>query len=142
MPTNDDEAKAYLDKVIERRGYVLESHKLLAKNDLKVLQALDVMRDAAYADQRILDKKTKELILLVAQTAIHLPKRNIQNHIKLALDYGATPQEILEAIELLLPDAGIPTMFIGIEAWAEVVGAEKVDTSFASYEGGVRKAEG
>jgi len=82
-----------------------------------------------YLRQRRLDRKTKELLFIVSMTALKLPQRMIQNHVKLALDAGVSAEEILEAIETVLPEAGIPTMSHGLEAWAEVVGARRAEPS-------------
>ncbi|MPZ59818.1 MAG: carboxymuconolactone decarboxylase family protein [Propionibacteriales bacterium] len=122
--------------MVEQRGYVLESHKLLAEHDLDALKALNGVATACYLEERLLDDRTKELLFIVSMTALKLPKRAIQNHIKLALDLGITPQEILEAIEILLPEAGVPTLSHGLEAWAEVVGAEPFALEIETYEGG------
>lgn len=132
----DQEKREYLEHVIEQRGYVLESHKLLAEHDLDVLKALNGISTACYLEKRLLDERTKELLFIVSMTALKLPKRSIQNHIKLALDLGITPQEILEAIEILLPEAGMPTLQHGLEAWAEAVGAKKFEPGIETYEGG------
>lgn len=135
MPT-EDEKRDYLRYMVEQRGYVLESHKLLAEYDLDVLKALNGVATACYLKERLLDERTKELLFIVSMTALKLPKRAIQNHIKLALDLGITPQEILEAIETLLPEAGVPTLSHGIDAWAEVVGAAGFEPDIGTYEGG------
>lgn len=132
----EQEKKEYLEYMVEQRGYVLESHKLLAEHDLDVLKALNGIATACYLEERLLDERTKELLFIVSMTCLKLPKRAIQNHIKLALDLGITPQEILEAIEIVLPEAGVPTLSHGLEAWAEVVGATGFPLEVATYEGG------
>ena len=40
-------------------------------------------------------------------TVMRAAKGHIQSHIRVALDLGVTPQEILEAIEISLPEAGV-----------------------------------
>lgn len=134
--TTDEEKTAYLNHMVEQRGYVLESHKMLAEHDLDVLKAVNEVATACYLKERLLDERTKELLFIVSMTCLKLPKRQIQNHIKLALDLGVTPQEILEAIETVLPEAGIPTLSYGVEAWAEVLGYTGIDPEVTTYEGG------
>jgi alkylhydroperoxidase/carboxymuconolactone decarboxylase family protein YurZ len=53
-----------------------------------------------------LDPKTRELVFLGIQTAMGLP-RAIKVHVPRALEAGATDQEILWAITLALPNAGL-----------------------------------
>jgi 4-carboxymuconolactone decarboxylase len=52
-----------------------------------------------------------------------------------ALDLGVTPQEILEAIEIALPEAGIVAFQAGLEAWRETVGATGIEPTVAAREG-------
>ena len=52
------------------------------------------------------------------------------------LDLGVSPQEILEAIEISLPEAGIVAFQTGFDAWCEVVGAEGLEPMVAVHEGG------
>lgn len=45
----------------------------------------------------VLDKKTKELLMLVLTSVFHSPNR-IDEHLNLALEAGATKEEITEAL--------------------------------------------
>jgi 4-carboxymuconolactone decarboxylase len=131
-----DAAQQYVDDMARTRGYVLEYHKKMAKQDFPVLQAANGLVGAAYLDQRTLDRRTKELIFIVSLTVMRAAKGHIQSHIRVALDLGVTPQEILEAIEISLPEAGVVAFQHGFEAWAEVVGAEGLEPSVAVHDGG------
>ena len=53
-----------------------------------------------------------------------------------ALDLGVTASEILEAIEIALPQAGIVAFQAGVEAWREVVDAELLEPTVSVHEGG------
>ena len=76
---------------------------------------------AAYADlaevpwkKNHLDDKTKELIYLaVDAAATHLHSPGVRQHIRAALDHGATPDEIMETIKLTAT-LGIHAMNIGV----------------------------
>lgn len=129
-------AQEYIDDMAQKRGYVLDYHKKMALADFPVLQATNGIVSAAYLDQRTLDRKTKELIFIVSLTVMRASKGHIQSHIRVGLDLGLTPQEILEAIEIALPEAGIVAFQTGFDAWQEVVGAEGLEPSIAVHEGG------
>lgn len=131
-----DAAQAYVDDIASKRGYVLDYHKVLAKHDFALLQAANGVVSAAYLDQRTLDRKTKELIFIVSLTVMRASKGHIQSHIRVALDLGLTSREILEAIEISLPEAGIVAFQAGVEAWREVVGAEGLEPTVSVHEGG------
>lgn len=131
-----DEAQNYIDEMARSRGYVLKYHKVMAKHDFDVLKAANGLVDAAYLKERALDRRTKELIFIVSLTVMRASKGHIQSHIRVALDIGVSPREILEAIEIALPEAGVVAFQVGFEAWAEVVGAEGLEPSVRVHDGG------
>lgn len=134
--TKAEDAQQYIDEMVRKRGYVLDYHKVMAKHDFPVLEAANGLVGAAYLDQRTLDRRTKELIFIVSLTVMRAAKGHIQSHIRVALDLGVTPQEILEAIEISLPEAGIVAFQTGFDAWREVLGADGLEPTVKAHEGG------
>src|ERR671912_339044 len=102
-----EEKQAYVDQMAEKRGYVLDYHKVMAAQDFEVLQAANGLVNAAYLKERRLDRKTKELLFIISLTVMRASKGHIQSHIRVALDLGLSKEEILEAIEITLPEAGV-----------------------------------
>jgi 4-carboxymuconolactone decarboxylase len=123
----NEDPQRYIDEMITARGYVLDYHKIMAANDFLTMQAANDLINAAYLNQRTLDRKTKELIFIVSLVVLRAPKAHIQSHIRVALSVGATPTEILEAIEISLPEAGVVAFQTGVEIWAETVKAERLE---------------
>ena len=136
MTLSVDDAQSYIDDMARSRGYVLDYHKIMAKNDFAVLQATNNLVAKAYLDQRQLDRRTKELIFIVTLTTMRASKGHIQSHIRVAMDLGVSASEILEAIEIALPQAGIVAFQAGVEAWREVVDAQGIEPSVSVHEGG------
>ncbi len=132
----DDERQAYIDEMARARGYVLDYHKVMAKADFETLTTTNALVESVYLRQRTLDRRTKELLFIATLTVMRAGKGHIQSHIRAALDLGLTPQEILEAIEITLPEAGIVAFQAGFEAWREIVGAEGIEPTVAVFEGG------
>lgn len=131
-----DETQEYIDDMARSRGYVLDYHKVMAKYDFPVLQAANGLVSAAYLTQRTLDRRTKELIFIVSLTVMRASKRHIQSHIRVAIDLGVSAKEILEALEIALPEAGVVAFQTGFEAWCEVVGADGIEPSVSVHQGG------
>ena len=136
MTVSVEDAQSYIDDMARARGYVLDYHKVMAKHDFTVLQATNDLVARAYLDQRQLDRRTKELIFIATLTTMRASKGHIQSHIRVALDLGVSASEILEAIEIALPQAGIVAFQTGFEAWREVVGADGIEPSVQVHEGG------
>ena len=127
------EKQAYVDEMAQKRGYVLDYHKVMAEQDFEVLQAANDLIEAAYLKERRLDRKTKELLFIVSLTVMRASKTHIQSHIRVALDLGLSKEEILEAIEITLPEAGVVVFQEGFEAWREVTGAEGIEPNVEAH---------
>lgn len=127
------EKQALLDYMAKQRGYVNDWHALVATYDLDVAKAINPVPSAIYLAQRSLDKKTKELLFILSMTCLKLPHYVIQGHMRKALAFGVTPRQILEALEMAIPEGGFPLFEYGLKAWAEVVGAEPLFTKGDVY---------
>ena len=128
-----EEKQAYVDEMAEKRGSVLDYHKVMAEQDFEVLQAANGLIEAAYLKERRLDRKTKELLFIVSLTVMRASKSHIQSHIRVALDLGLSKEEVLEAIEITLPEAGVVVFQEGFEAWREVTGAEGIEPTVEAH---------
>jgi 4-carboxymuconolactone decarboxylase len=130
-----EEQQAYIDEMVRKRGYVLDYHKVLTKYDFDVMRATDNLVNAAYLQPRRLDRKVKELIFIVSLTVMRSEKNHIQSHIRAALQLGVSAEEILEALEMALPEAGVVAFQTGFAAWREVVGATGIEPSEDTLQG-------
>ncbi|MEA2682305.1 MAG: 4-carboxymuconolactone decarboxylase [Chloroflexota bacterium] len=126
---NGDAPQRYIDDMVRKRGYVLNYHKYMAKADYDVLVAANGLVDAVYLKPRLLDRKTKELLFILSLTVMRAEKSHITGHIRVALQLGLSPAEILEAIEIALPEAGVVAFQGGMDAWREAVGAAPLEPS-------------
>lgn len=122
-----DERQAYVDDLVRKRGYVLDYHRIMAAQDFDVLKAANNLVSSVYLNERRLDRRTKELLFILSLTVMRAERNHIASHIKVALECGLTPEEILEAIEIALPEAGVVAFQHGFEVWRDVVGAEGID---------------
>jgi len=119
-----EETEAFLENAQRERGYSLEMHRILAEADLEWVKKYNVFIEATYTGQRLLDRKTKELLQVVVEAALRADQDQIQAHIKVALREGATPQEILEALQTVIMPMGGLAFRRGVQAWAAETGIQ------------------
>ena len=104
MTTGDQQA--FLDETGQNRGYTLEMHQIMAANDLEWAKKYNQFIEATYTGQRLLDRKTKELLQIVVEAALRADVEQIQAHVRVALESGASPREILEALQAVIAPMG------------------------------------
>lgn len=119
---SSNEAQSFLEQASQNRGYTLEMHRILAAADLEWSKKYNDFIEATYTGQRLLDRKTKELLQIVVEAALRADVEHIQLHVKLALQEGATPQEILEALQSVIAPMGALAFRRGVQAWAAETG--------------------
>lgn len=117
-------AQAYLAKMQAERGYILGWHKILAERDFDFLQGYNGLLEAAYTNPRLLDAKTKEMIITAVLIAVRSLPDHIKTHLELCKKLGVTEQEMLEVLELVLPPAGVPAFMHSFDLWKQVYNVE------------------
>jgi 4-carboxymuconolactone decarboxylase len=122
----DLEQKKMLEEMKKKRGFILDFHKILIEEDLEFLKRYEELISTAYARQRSLSKKVKELVFIAALTALQADKSHLGAHMKVAMENGATKQEILEVLECIFPPCGVLRFMNGLDAFKEAV-EEKSD---------------
>ena len=118
----DDDARTFLEEMHRKRGYTLEMHRVMASADLEWLKKYTAFLEATYTNQRLLDRKTKELLQIVVETALRADVEQIRAHVRIALNEGATAPEILEALQAVIAPMGALAFRRGIQAWAAETG--------------------
>ena len=118
------QGKDFLDKTAQNRGYTLEMHKIMAIADIEWAQKYNAFIEATYTGHRTLDRKTKELLQIVVEAALRADVEQIQAHVRVALQEGATPQEILESLQAVIAPMGALAFRRGLQAWAAETGFE------------------
>jgi alkylhydroperoxidase/carboxymuconolactone decarboxylase family protein YurZ len=106
-----------LDSVSSSRGYSLPLHEVLAEHDPEVLAGYEQMMRSLYLGDRRLDGKTKEFVYVAVLVALGAAEEHIRAHMKKAVREGATKDEVLEAVELVVPAAGVARANVGFDIW-------------------------
>jgi alkylhydroperoxidase/carboxymuconolactone decarboxylase family protein YurZ len=123
--TAEDEGGGLLDSVRAARGYVLPLHSVLAEADPAVLEAYEGMMRALYHADRRLDAATKELVYVCVLVALGAAEEHVRAHMERAQREGASAEDVLEALELLVPAAGVARASAGFDVWRRTFAADR-----------------
>lgn len=116
-----DEAKEAFKKV--SLGSQNSAYDIIAQLDPQYFEKLKGLYvDATFGREGALARKTKELIMVGICCAL-LRQRGIRLHIERAFILGATPQEVLEAMEVAAIPGGMPGLWEGVDSLAAILKA-------------------
>ena len=92
-----------------------DAYEIIAELDPEYFAKLKgIYVDATFGREGALARKTKELIM-VGITCAMLRPRGVRVHTERALILGATPREVLEAMEVAAIPGGMPGLWLGVE---------------------------
>lgn len=120
-----DEVQTYLAQMEAERGYLLDWHKTLAAHDFEFLKSYNGLLAAAYTRPRLLDAKTKEMVITAVLMAVRSQPTHIKTHLEMCKKFGVTAQEMLEVLEVVLPPAGVPAFMHSFDLWRQVYDIEQ-----------------
>lgn len=107
-----------LERTTELRGFRYGLHDFIAHvHGVDALKKHNDHLEASYLKKGLLDRKTKELLIVVACLAQRDSIPHIQLHMHAAHKAGATPEEILEMLDLITGWLGGIAKTSGLEAW-------------------------
>jgi len=91
-------------------GYVPDTLKAIHDHNPQLVELIENL-DKVLLEDGALDKKTKRLIAL-ACVATRMCEDCIYPQAKVAMNYGATKEEILEAMQVCIITGGVPTFSV------------------------------
>jgi len=106
-----------LERVTRLRGFRYGLHDFLAELDLNALKSVNDHVEATYLKEGLLDRKTKELLIIAACVAQGDLVSHVQIHMHAAHKAGATTEEIMEVLDLIGGWTGSVNKAKGLEAW-------------------------
>jgi 4-carboxymuconolactone decarboxylase len=114
-----DTAKQAFEKT--SLGAQNRAYDLIAELDPEYFEKLKGLYvDGTFGRDGALPRKTKELIMVGITCALSRP-RGVRLHSERAMALGATPKEVLEAIEVAAIPGGMPGLWLGVETLQEVL---------------------
>jgi 4-carboxymuconolactone decarboxylase len=100
------------------------AYEIIAKLDPEYFEKLKGLYvDGTFGREGALPRKTKELIMVGVACALRV-QRGIRIHSERALTLGATPREVLEAMEVAAIPGGMPGLWMGVETLQEILEAK------------------
>jgi 4-carboxymuconolactone decarboxylase len=97
------------------------AYDIIAKLDPEYFEKLKgIYVDGTFGREGVLSRKTKELIMIGITCALNRP-RGVRLHSERALNLGASPREVLEAIEVAAIPGGMPGLWLGVETLQEIL---------------------
>lgn len=108
-----EDAKKAFDKTA--LGAENSAYEIVAKLDPEYFEKLKGLYvDGTFGREGALTRKTKELIMVGITCALRV-QRGIRIHSERALTLGATPQGVMEAMEVAAIPGGMPGLWMGVE---------------------------
>lgn len=100
------------------------AYEIIAKLDPEYFEKLKALYvDGTFGREGALPRKIKELIMVGITCALNRP-RGVRLHTERALTCGATPREVLEAMEVAAIPGGMPGLWLGADTLQEVLKAK------------------
>lgn len=119
----ENQKEKLLREIEQKRGFILDFHRLLAEEDLEFLRAYETLISATYAKEGVLDQKTREFVFIAALAGMAADKKQQRLHMKKAVEYGAAKEEILEILECIYPPCGTLKFMNSLDAYKETFSA-------------------
>jgi 4-carboxymuconolactone decarboxylase len=104
-----------------------KAYDIIAKLDPEYFEKLKGLYvDGTFGRDGALPRKTKELIMVGITCALNRP-RGVKLHSERALTLGATPREVLEAVEVAAIPGGMPGLWLGVETLNEILKTKGIE---------------
>src|SRR6185295_6621627 len=104
-----------------------KAYNLIAELDPEYFEKLKgIYVDATFGRDGVLPRKTKELIMVGITCALRAP-RGVRIHSERAITLGASPREVLEAMEVAAIPGGMPGLWLGVETLQQILEAKGLE---------------
>ncbi len=114
-----DSAKQAFEKA--SLGAQNRAYNLIAELDPEYFEKLKGLYvDGTFGREGALPRKIKELIMVGITCALSRA-RGVRLHSERALALGATPREVLEAVEVAAIPGGMPGLWLGVETLHDIL---------------------
>ena len=116
----DDRAERLKAEALKDRGYIYPEWELVANEDPAFMESYNQFYRDALARDGGLPIKYRELVALGILAYRGVWEGALINHIKRAIQHGATKAEVIGALEAAAIPGGAPTFVTGIRALLKI----------------------
>ena len=128
---NDNKSKELIEQTIKDRGWVLPEQEFYINKDPDYHIKQSSLYNHVIKREGALSEKFRELIIIAA-LCVRLPGPEtevyVMNHIRRALELGATEDEIFETVQCLIFPSGGPSLMMGVKCLNAVLNENKNDS--------------
>lgn len=104
-----------------------KAYEIVAKLDPEYFEKLrGIYVDGTFGREGALPRRTKELIMVGICCALNRP-RGVRLHSERALALGASPKEVLEAVEVAAIPGGMPGLWLGVETLQDILKTKGIE---------------
>ena len=121
----DDRAERLRAEALKDRGYIYPEWDLVAREDPDFMESYNQYYRDALARDSGLPIKYREMVALGVLCFRGAAEGALVNHIKRAMEHGATRAEVIGALEAAAVPGGAPTFLTGIKALLKTIDGEK-----------------
>ena len=107
------------------RGYMYPEWEFAARQDPEFVAAYNRLYELGLGDGRHVSAKVREFVAIALLCFRGAEQSGLVAHMRRAIEFGATPAELLEVLEACVVPGGAPTFHRGLTALIEVVGGKR-----------------
>jgi alkylhydroperoxidase/carboxymuconolactone decarboxylase family protein YurZ len=113
-------ADALIARMTEARGYIYPEWEFAARQDPEFVEAYNHIYELGLGEGRHVSAKVREFVAIAVLCFRGAERSGLVAHMKRAMRFGATREELFEVLETCLVPGGAPTFHRGLSALREV----------------------
>lgn len=117
-----ERAEALIARMKQARGYMYPEWELAARQDPEFVELYNRIYELGLGEGRHVSAKVREFVAIALLAFRGADKAGLVAHMKRAMRFGATREELFEVLETCLVPGGAPTFHRGLSALLEVDG--------------------
>ena len=121
--SNDErpqQAETLIARMKAARGYIYPEWEFAARHDPDFVEAYNRIYELGLGEGRHVSAKVREFVAIALLAFRGAEQAGLVAHIRRAMRFGATKEELLEVLETCLVPGGAPTFHRGLSALLKV----------------------